>query len=136
MAEPVSSSIVGVVGLGVSILALASLFQTCLDVWEYVDLGKRYETKATRLACQLQTEKVRFYLWGVGTHALFFLYLACLTCNLEIPFSATVKSTCLELGAISAAGTDLAIRLLRCRPLPASTFDRPTPAPSPSLSLN
>src|SRR5271155_5349694 len=35
-----------------------------------------------------------------------FLYLACLTCNLEIPFSATVKSTYLELGAISAAGTD------------------------------
>src|SRR5277367_2570586 len=35
-----------------------------------------------------------------------FLYLACLTCNLEIPFSATVKSTYLELGTISAAGTD------------------------------
>ena len=71
MAEPASSSFVGAVGLGVSILALASLFQTCLDVWEYVDLGKHYETKATRLACQLQTEKVRFYLWGVGTHALY-----------------------------------------------------------------
>jgi len=76
MTDPASSSIVGAVGLGVSILALASLFQTCLDVWEYVDLGKRYETKATRLACQLQTEKVRFYLWGVGTHVLFFSLLS------------------------------------------------------------
>jgi hypothetical protein len=71
MTDPASGSVVGAIGLGVSILALASLFQTGLDVWEYVDLGKRYETKATRLACQLQTEKVRFYLWGAGTHVLF-----------------------------------------------------------------
>jgi hypothetical protein len=71
MTDPASSSIVGAIGLGVSILTLVSLFQTCLDVWEYVDLGKHFETKATRLACQLQTEKVRFYLWGVGTHTIF-----------------------------------------------------------------
>jgi hypothetical protein len=68
MTDPVSSAVVGSLGLGVSVIALASLFNSTLECLRLVDDGRAIGKEGTSLAVQLQLEKIRFYQWGDSKH--------------------------------------------------------------------
>jgi hypothetical protein len=70
MTDPVSSAVVGGLGLGVSVIALASLFNSTLECLSLVDDARAIGKEGTSLAVQLQLEKVRFYQWGDSKHSL------------------------------------------------------------------
>ncbi|MCJ1473406.1 hypothetical protein MMC13_002057 [Lambiella insularis] len=51
-------------GLTIGIVALASLFSTCVECWDYIDRGRSHGRDYEILATQLDIEKTRFLLWG------------------------------------------------------------------------
>lgn len=51
-------------GLTIGSVALASLFSTCIECFDYVDLARHYERDFEVLAAKLQIEKIRLWLWG------------------------------------------------------------------------
>lgn len=53
-----------VAGLAIGSVALASLFTTCIECFDYVDLARHYERDFEVLAAKLQIEKIRLWLWG------------------------------------------------------------------------
>ena len=53
-----------VVSLTIGSVALASLFSTCIECFDYVDLARKYERDYEVLAAKLQIEKIRLWLWG------------------------------------------------------------------------
>jgi hypothetical protein len=64
MADPVSSAVVGGLGLGVSVITLASLFSNCVEFLRLVDDGRGLGKDAIKLAVRLQVEKIRLFQWG------------------------------------------------------------------------
>ena len=53
-----------VVGFSLSVVALASLFSTCVECWEYVESARSHGRDYELLATQLEVEKTRFLIWG------------------------------------------------------------------------
>lgn len=52
------------VSLTISVVALASLFETCVKCFDYIELGRNYAHDCTILLAKLDVEKVRFSIWG------------------------------------------------------------------------
>lgn len=52
------------VGLAVGVVALASLFTTCVDCWELFDNARVSDEQFELLATKLEVEKTRLLLWG------------------------------------------------------------------------
>lgn len=53
-----------VTGLAVGTLGLASLFKTCLDLYDAFDCGSRHGVEYEILAVKVEVEKLRLALWG------------------------------------------------------------------------
>lgn len=52
------------IGLAFGAISLASLFQTCVACYEYIDRGRNYSKDLARLMTKLEIEKIRLVLWG------------------------------------------------------------------------
>ena len=53
-----------VTGLAVGVVALASLFTTCVECWDYIDAARTHGRDFELLATKLEVEKTRFLIWG------------------------------------------------------------------------
>ena len=53
-----------VAGLVVGTVALASLFSTCVECWDYFDSVRSYGREYELLATKLEVERTRFMIWG------------------------------------------------------------------------
>ncbi|MCJ1295195.1 hypothetical protein MMC34_006757 [Xylographa carneopallida] len=53
-----------VTGLAVGVVALASLFTTCVECWDYVGAARSHGRDYELLATRLEVEKTRFLIWG------------------------------------------------------------------------
>ncbi|MCJ1384321.1 hypothetical protein MMC17_007437 [Xylographa soralifera] len=53
-----------VTGLAVGVVALASLFTTCVECWNYIDTARSHGHDYELLATKLEVEKTRFLIWG------------------------------------------------------------------------
>lgn len=51
-------------GLAVGIIGLAGLFGTCVECFNYIDTGRRYEDDSEILIAKFHIQHVRLYLWG------------------------------------------------------------------------
>jgi hypothetical protein len=58
------------VSLTIGVVALASLCETCVKYFDYIELGRNYVHDYIVLHAKLDVEKVRFSIWGrsVGLH--------------------------------------------------------------------
>jgi hypothetical protein len=63
----VSGTVVGAVSLGIGIVALATLFNSCVECWEFLEGARNLGKESEILLCKLSVEKVRFELWGKRT---------------------------------------------------------------------
>ncbi len=54
------------IGLAFGAISLASLFQTCVQCYEYIDRGRTYSRDLAKLMTKLEIEKIRLTLWGEG----------------------------------------------------------------------
>ncbi|KAI9812045.1 MAG: hypothetical protein M1827_004938 [Pycnora praestabilis] len=52
------------VGFTVSILALAGLFSTCVECWQYIDSARSHGRDYELLTTKLDVEKTRLLIWG------------------------------------------------------------------------
>ncbi|MCJ1236898.1 hypothetical protein MMC14_004880 [Varicellaria rhodocarpa] len=52
------------VGFTVGVVALASLFSTCVECWDYIEYARSHGRDYELLATQLEVEKTRFLIWG------------------------------------------------------------------------
>ena len=52
------------IGFGISIVALASLFSTCVECFDYFRLGQAFDRDFEILLVQLDLEKFRLLNWG------------------------------------------------------------------------
>lgn len=52
------------VGLAFGAISLASLFQTCIEWYEYIDRGRTHSKDLAQLMTKLEIEKIRLALWG------------------------------------------------------------------------
>ncbi|RFU34279.1 hypothetical protein B7463_g2095, partial [Scytalidium lignicola] len=59
------------VSLGIGVVGLASLFTTCLDLWDFVDAGRSHATSFDLLQTKLDNQRILFIIWakkvGFGT---------------------------------------------------------------------
>jgi len=54
------------IGLAFGAISLASLFQTCVECYEYIDRDRTYSRDLAKLMIKLEIEKIRLTLWGEG----------------------------------------------------------------------
>jgi hypothetical protein len=52
------------VGLAVGVASLAGLFSTCVECFNYIDLGRNYECDSEILFAKFHIQRVRLCLWG------------------------------------------------------------------------
>ena len=52
------------IGFVTGVVALAGLFSTCIECWDYVDTARSYGRDYEILATKLEIEKTRFLIWG------------------------------------------------------------------------
>ena len=57
-------------GLAFGAISLASLFQTCVQYYEYIDRGKACRRDLAILMTRLEVEKVRVVMWGESVDVL------------------------------------------------------------------
>jgi hypothetical protein len=65
MADPVSGTVLGAVGLGVSVMSLATLFNSCVECWQFVEGARNLGKDSELLLCKLTVERFRFEQWGI-----------------------------------------------------------------------
>ena len=51
-------------GLALGVIGLASLFTTCVECFDYVEVGRTYGRDYEVLLTKLEVEKTRFLIWG------------------------------------------------------------------------
>ena len=61
---PSRSSTMDVTGLTASLVALAGLFTTCVECWDYIESARVFSRDYEILTTQLDIEKTRFLIWG------------------------------------------------------------------------
>ncbi|MCJ1229636.1 hypothetical protein MMC12_006305 [Toensbergia leucococca] len=52
------------VSLTIGVVALASLFSTCVECWDYIDSARNHGRDFELLATKLEVEKTRLLIWG------------------------------------------------------------------------
>lgn len=52
------------VSFTVGVVALAGLFSTCVECWEYIESARSYGRVYDLLATRLEVEKIRYLIWG------------------------------------------------------------------------
>ncbi|KAG9229645.1 prion-inhibition and propagation-domain-containing protein [Amylocarpus encephaloides] len=61
--EFIVGTTVGATGL---VVGLATLFTTCLQVWDFVDAGKAHVTNFSLLRTKLDNQRILFMIWGTA----------------------------------------------------------------------
>ena len=61
---PARSPSMDVTGLTASLVALAGLFTTCVECWDYIESARVFSRDYEILITQLDIEKTRFLIWG------------------------------------------------------------------------